>query len=146
MGVGGLNRRGGGAAEKLDFTIDSDTEQGREVRERILDSAKRHGFAGDAFFALTVALEEAVINAIRHGNRFDRNKKVRVNAKISAKKVEIMVEDEGPGFDRSSVPDPTAMENLEKCSGRGILLIEAYMNGVSWDRGGRRIRLVKKNQ
>src|SRR6476660_1500299 len=97
MGVGGLNRRGGGAAEKLDFTIDSDTEQGREVRERILDSAKRHGFAGDAFFALTVALEEAVINAIRHGNRFDRNKKVRVNAKVSKTKVEIMVEDEGPG-------------------------------------------------
>jgi len=71
---------------------------------------------------------------------------VKVHAKITPKKAEIMIEDEGPGFDRSSVPDPTVAENLEKCSGRGILLIEAYMTQVSWDRGGRRLRMVKINK
>ena len=52
----------------------------------------------------------------------------------------------GPAFERSCVPDPTADENLYKCSGRGILLIEAYMNSVKWDRGGRRVRMVKENR
>ncbi len=60
--------------------------------------------------------------------------------------MEIEIEDQGPGFDRASVPDPTAEENLCKCSGRGILLIEAYMNSVSWSHGGRRVHLVRYNE
>jgi len=57
----------------------------------------------------------------------------------------IVIEDEGSGFARALVPDPTLEENLEKSSGRGIHLIEAYMNEVRWSRGGRRLRMVKKN-
>jgi serine/threonine-protein kinase RsbW len=135
-------RRGG----QMSFVIDSDLTQGREVQRQILDKIESAGYSGGSFFAVNLALEEALVNAIKHGNRLDPNKKVRIEARINPKKVEILIEDEGPGFDRSSVPDPTVAENLEKCSGRGILLIEAYMTRVSWDRGGRRLRMVKVNQ
>jgi serine/threonine-protein kinase RsbW len=107
---------------------------------------QRNGFHGQSFFAINLALEEALTNAIKHGNRLDPAKKVRIEAKVTPKRAEITVEDEGPGFDRGGVPDPTSQENLEKCSGRGILLIEAYMNRVTWDRGGRRVKMVKKNE
>ena len=56
------------------------------------------------------------------------------------------MEDEGAGFDRASVPDPTAEENLHRCSGRGILLIEAYMSEVKWDHNGRRLHMVRENR
>jgi serine/threonine-protein kinase RsbW len=129
----------------LVFTIPSELAAGRDVQNQILDDVREKGFSGNDFFAINLALEEALTNAIRHGNRLDPNKKVRVEAKVTSKRVEILIEDEGPGFDRGSIPDPTAQENLEKCSGRGILLIEAYMSSVSWDHGGRRLRMIKLN-
>ena len=132
-----------GSPHRLVFTIPSDFDAGRDVQRRILEDVQKHGFDGHNFFAITLALEEALTNAIKHGNRLDPRKKVRVESKVSNKKTEITVEDEGEGFARSCVPDPTAEENLEKCSGRGILLIEAYMNQVKWDRGGKRVRMVK---
>jgi serine/threonine-protein kinase RsbW len=160
MGVAGSNRHGhsrpppppperggngqrGGRPNRLVFTIPSDFAAGRQVQKEILQDVERHGFAGQSFFAINLALEEALTNAIKHGNRLDPNKKVRIEAKVSAKQAQITVEDEGEGFDRGGVPDPTARENLEKCSGRGILLIEAYMSRVTWDRGGRRVKMVK---
>ena len=90
-------------------------------------------------------MEEALVNAIKHGNKLDPDKRVMIDATISPNEAEISIEDEGPGFDRGSVPDPLAEENLEKPSGRGILLIESYMSQVKWDHGGRRVRMVKKN-
>jgi serine/threonine-protein kinase RsbW len=130
----------------LVFTIASDFAASRDVQNQILDDVRKKGFEGNTFFAINLALEEALTNAIRHGNRLDPNKKVYVEARISPLRAEIMIEDEGVGFDRRSIPDPTAMENLEKCSGRGILLMEAYMSQVSWDRGGRRVRMIKDNE
>jgi serine/threonine-protein kinase RsbW len=133
-------------AGHLSFVIDSDLEQGRDVQKQVLQAVRDHGFEGQNYFAITLALEEAVTNAIRHGNRLDKSKKVRVEAKVTQERFEIEIEDEGKGFDRTSVPDPTTAENIEKCSGRGILLIEAYMNSVTWDRGGRRVRMLKLNE
>lgn len=163
MGVAGSNRRGnsnpppppphhGGAngrgrsSGRLTFTIPSDFDSGQRVQKQILDDIQKKGFRGQSFFAINLALEEALTNAIKHGNRLDPKKKVRIEAKVTSKRVEIVVEDEGPGFDRDEVADPTCEENLEKCSGRGILLMEAYMSRVTWDRGGRRVRMVKINE
>lgn len=115
------------------------------MQNQILDDVRSKGFSGNNFFAINLALEEALTNAIRHGNRHDPNKKIHVEAKVTPRRAEFLIEDEGPGFDRKSIPDPTTEENLEKCSGRGILLIEAYMSSVTWDRGGRRLRMVKLN-
>ena len=130
----------------LSFTIPSDDKAIRPVQKRILDDVIRHGFNTHSLFAIRLSLEEALRNAIIHGNRLDRKKKVHVQAKVSPLRVEITVEDEGSGFKRKTVPDPTLDENIHKCSGRGILLMEAYMNSVRWTRGGRRVKMIKKNE
>jgi serine/threonine-protein kinase RsbW len=129
----------------LKWTIPSVSERGHEVQSQILDEVARHKYNSDSVFAIKLALEEAVVNAIKHGNKFDAAKKVYVEALVGPDQMEVTIEDEGPGFQRSDVPDPTSPENLEKCSGRGILLIEHYMTSVDWANGGRRMHMVKRN-
>jgi serine/threonine-protein kinase RsbW len=129
----------------LKFTIPSNYDEGWAVLRRIVEDLERGGFTTGSAFAVKIALEEALVNAIKHGNRLDPNKKVHIEARLTPERAEISIEDEGPGFDRGGVPDPTAEENLTKCSGRGILLIEAYMNRASWDRNGRRLTMVREN-
>lgn len=130
----------------IKLTIHSDHIASRDVQKRILDEVSRHGFNSQATFAIKLALEEAMINAIKHGNKFDANKQVHVQATISDASAEIIIEDQGKGFNREVVPDPTLEENIEKCSGRGILLMEAYMNTVEYSKKGRRLRMVKLNE
>lgn len=108
-----------------------------------MNEVTRHRYGADTTFAIRIALEEAIVNAIKHGNRLDRSKKVKIEARVSPTRAEIVIEDEGEGFDRARVPDPCCAENLHKCSGRGILLIESYMNS-EWSQGGRRVRMVKE--
>ena len=126
--------------DSLRFIIPSDYLEGRAIQKRILDEVEKHRFGEEALFAIKLALEEGLINAIKHGNKLDKNKKVQVTALVTDEQAEITIEDEGPGFDRSSVPDPTTEENLERLHGRGILLMEAYMHDIEWSRGGRRVR------
>ena len=64
---------------------------------------------------------------------------------MTAEQAHVEVRDEGPGFVRRKVPNPTLEENLDKCSGRGLLLIEAYMSDVDWSEDGRTIRMTKRN-
>jgi len=129
----------------LHFVIPSDFTHGRDVQKQILDAVERHRFNSESAFGIKLALEEALINAIKHGNKLDPAKVVRVDAVVTATEATITIEDEGPGFRRKDVPDPTAEENLIKCSGRGILLMEHYMDRVVYSNKGRRVRMVKKN-
>ena len=139
----GSASRGNFSAVK--FKIPSDLSAVREVQSRILDDVKRHGYGAESTFAIKLALEEVLINAIKHGNKFDTSKHVHVESNVTPEAAEIIIEDEGPGFERVEVPDPTLVENLTKCSGRGILLIEAYMTSVEYSNKGRRVRMIKKN-
>jgi serine/threonine-protein kinase RsbW len=139
------NARAGGGAT-LQFTIPSDDEHMRQAQRQILEELENNRFNSHSTFAVKIALEEALINAIKHGNKRDKSKQVKIEAKITPAVAEITIEDQGPGFDRSTVPDPTEEENLEKCSGRGILLMEAYMNSVKWTNKGRRVKMVKRNE
>jgi serine/threonine-protein kinase RsbW len=134
------------STKSLKFTIDSDHPQSHAVQDRLLEEIKGHGFDHHSCFAIKLALDEALINAIKHGNKLNPAKKVRVEAKINSKKAEIVVEDEGPGFKRNGVPDPTHAENLCKTSGRGILLMESYMDSVKWSKNGRRVHMIKHNK
>jgi len=127
------------------MTISSDYGEAREVQRLIREEIERSGFDADSQFAIKLAIEEAIINAIKHGNRLDRSKKVQIEWRITPESAEFIVEDQGSGFKRVSVPNPTDETNLEKLTGRGILLMEAYMSEVEWSQGGRRIRLVKHN-
>jgi len=162
MGVTGSNRRNSpiprksrhaaaspassASSNKMEFTIASDFSEGRTVQKQILDQVQQCGFDGDAVFAIKLALEEALINAIKHGNKLDPKKKVKIEALVSPVCAEIVIEDQGPGFNRSAVPDPTAEENLTKCSGRGLLLMETYMSKVNYSKKGRRVHMVKQNE
>lgn len=130
----------------LKFNIASDLIAAREVQRKVMQAVDAGGFDENAQFGIKLALEEALVNAIKHGNKLDPTKRVRIQASIDDRRCEIIIEDEGPGFDRTCVPDPTAEENLTKCSGRGLLLIEAYMTSVKYSKGGRRVRLVKERQ
>jgi serine/threonine-protein kinase RsbW len=134
---------GQNGSDEVKATIPSDFAAGFVVQQQILDAAARHGFKEQCLFAIKIAVEEALVNAIKHGNKHDASKQVRIEAAIRPGQAEIVIEDQGSGFDRSSVPDPLAEENLEKPSGRGILLIESYMTQVSWDMGGRRVKMIK---
>ncbi len=129
----------------LRFRFTSNFDDGKLVQQRILDEVAANDFGEDATFALRLALEEALINAIKHGNQLDPQKFVEVDLTVSPAQAEIIIQDQGPGFSRDDIPDPTKPENLEKCSGRGILLIEAYMTKAEWTDEGRRLRMVKVN-
>jgi len=131
---------------KLKFVIPSDLAETRHVQQQIMQAVHDRSYADNAVFAIKLSLEEALVNAVKHGNKLDPKKHVHVNASVSDDEVEITIEDEGPGFRREKVPDPTADENLTKCSGRGLLLMEAYMTTVEYSKRGRRIRLVKKKR
>lgn len=143
--VGRSGARSGVGSPGYRFDIASNYDEAREVQQTILSECERHGFDENAHFALKLALEEALINAVKHGNKLDPKKRVRGRAEVSARTAVIEVQDEGPGFTRQAIPDPTLEENLEKTSGRGVLLIEAYMDEVEWTDHGRHIRMVKHN-
>jgi len=104
---------------------------------------KGAGYCADAVFAVKLALEEALINAVKHGNRDDPAKTVTIEYDVDAREVRIAVTDEGEGFRPADVPDPTADENLECPTGRGIMLMRAYMDRVDYNRQGNSVRMVK---
>jgi serine/threonine-protein kinase RsbW len=134
------------AKRSFRLTIPSDLLAGRKVKERVLEAIAANKFSHHSTFAIHLAVEEALHNAIKHGNRLDPHKKVKIAVTVTPKRAEIVIEDEGVGFDRGGVPDPRVGENLEKCSGRGIFLIESYMDKVEWTHGGRRLRMIKNNE
>src|SRR5262249_43293465 len=93
---------------------------------------------------LRLALEEAIVNAVKHGNGYDPAKRVQVRYSVSAERVLAEVEDQGTGFDPARVPDPTAPENLERSCGRGLFLIRAYVTWVRYNERGNCITLCKQ--
>jgi serine/threonine-protein kinase RsbW len=129
----------------LKFTIDSDYNACGNVHQEILDEVTRQGYDTESIYGIRLALMEALVNAAKHGNRLDTGKRIEVEAKITPKRIVVTIEDEGTGFDRKKVPDPTLAENLIKSHGRGILLIESYMDKVRWSHGGRRLTMERKN-
>jgi serine/threonine-protein kinase RsbW len=129
--------------EHFDITIPSDTAAGQEVQDRIISAMEARAFPPRDVFGVRLALEEAVVNAIKHGNGFDPAKSVSVVCDIDDNRVCVTVEDEGPGFDPQDVPDPTEDENLDKPSGRGLMLMKAFMTRIEYNPTGNRVLLEK---
>ncbi|HOI55171.1 MAG TPA: ATP-binding protein [Phycisphaerae bacterium] len=126
--------------------IPSEVDDIRIVQDTIMERMHDAGFNGDSCFAVKLALEESLVNAVKHGNHFDPKRSVTIQYAITPDCVRISVKDEGAGFDPQKVPDPTAVENLTKPSGRGIMLMRAYMDEVTYGDGGRSVTLVKKKR
>lgn len=129
-----------------ELEIDSDFAHAKQVEDQIVQAAKVNDYSEEAIFALRLSLEEALSNAIRHGNVGDISKKVHIRYLVNSERIEIFVSDEGKGFNPENLPDPTTLENLENPTGRGIMLMRAYMNKVEYNDTGTQVHLVKLNR
>jgi serine/threonine-protein kinase RsbW len=141
---------GGGPNDPHDpwITVEfySSLDRARQLEGEILDACTKHHFSEDDVFAIKLSLEEALVNAVKHGNKLDPAKLVRVQYRVNESRFDIVIEDQGEGFNPAELPDPTADENLEMCSGRGILLMRAYMSSVVYNPQGNKVTLTKFNE
>ena len=127
----------------VELTIPSEPAHARRVQEEIELLLKSHHYPDKDVFCIKLAVEEALVNAIKHGNQMDRSKKVRIAYRVESERFDIEIVDEGPGFDPGDVPDPTCAENLERPCGRGLMLMRHYMNAVSYNRSGNAVSMTK---
>jgi serine/threonine-protein kinase RsbW len=105
------------------------------------------GFGEDQTHYMSVAVRESVVNAIKHGNGLDPEKRVELVFTILEKALEVTIHDHGRGFDPASIPDPLAQENLLKADGRGIFFMRSFMDEVAYSfppEGGTLVRMVKR--
>ena len=110
----------------------------------IEEIADKHQIADDAFANMMTCLNEVVINAIIHGNKLDPAKKVIINAEVDAKRALWTITDEGEGFDYVHLPDPTADENLEKLTGRGVFIVKHLADQCVFNARGNEVELLFK--
>ncbi len=116
----------------------------QKIREKILSEVGQCGFDEADTFGIEISLAEALGKAYVHGNRRDPSKRITVRYRLSRSVATIVIQDEGDGFDPGLVPDPTEEAHLGRESGRGIQLMKAFLDDVSYSRGGTRVRLTKR--
>jgi serine/threonine-protein kinase RsbW len=132
--------------EKLQQTLDSSLASVDKVEQLVIQEAGKLGFEEDDQQQIGMAVRECAVNAVVHGNRYSAHKKMHLEIERSASSLVIIIGDEGDGFDLASLPDPLAPENLLKQSGRGLLLIRAFMDAFDLHPragGGTEVKLVK---
>lgn len=128
----------------LEKKIPSDTDLARQLLEELLGQLKSHGWAEEDNFGIHLSVEEALMNAIKHGNQRDPEKFVFVEYRLSETLLFVQVEDQGEGFNPEDVPDPTLDENLELPSGRGLMLMRTFMSRVDYNDKGNRVTMEKR--
>ncbi|WP_342646553.1 ATP-binding protein [Mucilaginibacter sp. CSA2-8R] len=122
---------------QLPSTLDSIT-----VLENLIEEiADKFKVSEDAFANMMTCLNEAANNAIVHGNKLDPDKKVIVNADVDTKRAVWTITDEGEGFDYNHLPDPTAEENLEKPTGRGVFILKHLADQCIFNSSGNEVEL-----
>jgi len=117
-----------------------------KFKKRLLNLLMTSDFDASDLFAIQLAVEEALVNAVRHGNQLDRRKRVHIRFIIGSKGFRIRIRDEGQGFNPNAVPDPTDLENLERPAGRGLLMIRHYMHDVTFNAKGNEVELVRRRK
>jgi serine/threonine-protein kinase RsbW len=130
--------------EKIEFELPSDLTLMNGVLVYLLERVAKMGVVALDKSNLFIALDEAFVNAVKHGNKNDPTKLVRVGAELSPKEASFTIEDEGEGFDVKTIPDPCDPANLFKSSGRGVLLIYNIMDEVEYNAQGNRVKMVKR--
>ncbi len=129
-----------------DSLLASNLESVDSVEALVVDAAAALGLDEDARMDLGLAVREAMVNAVAHGNEYSPDKQVRLILERRTDAVKVTIIDQGEGFDLNRVPDPTQGENLMRESGRGLLLMQAFVDEFSVKRtasGGAEVVLVK---
>lgn len=123
--------------------IPSCTTDGLSVQEQLIGFMESFDYSLRDVFAMRLSLEEAITNAIRHGNRLHPEKTVHVVCRIDSDHIQVVVTDQGDGFNPETVPDPTLEEFIERPCGRGLMLMRAYLSVCEYSDGGRQITMVR---
>jgi len=132
-----------GAPEHL---LDSTLESVDGAEEAALEAARLAGFDEDDQVRIGMAVREAMVNAVVHGNRYSAHKKVRLSLAVESSRFIARIADDGEGFDYEHVPDPLAQENLLHSSGRGIFLMRSFVDELQVRRrapAGTEVILIK---
>lgn len=124
------------------LVLDSSIDSVNQIEKLIDSQSQMLGIDDDIYGKYMLSVVECVNNAIVHGNKLSADKKVTVRYHIDNEKIEVEVQDEGEGFDPDSLPDPTAIENIEKDCGRGIFLMRHLADEVEFSDNGRHVRLT----
>ena len=136
----------GVGAHTVEEALESTLESVDQAEDIVLREAREMGFDEDEQHHIGISLRECLVNAVVHGNKYNSRKKVRLVVSRTPDRLEILVGDEGEGFDVQQVPDPPAEENLLRQSGRGVMMIQAFMDEFHVQRrhpSGTEVRMVK---
>jgi serine/threonine-protein kinase RsbW len=131
----------------LDQELDSNLESVDSAEETVLREAGPLGFDEDDLHKIGISVRECMVNAVVHGNRYNAKKKVHLKVERSEDSITIWIADEGDGFNPADVPDPLHSDNLMKHSGRGVMLMQAFMDGfevTARQPRGTQVKMVKK--
>jgi len=130
----------------VETLLESNLESVDNAEALCVDAGKQLGLDEDSCMDLGLAVREAMVNAVAHGNKYDAAKQVRLVLESRADSLRITIADQGEGFDLNRVPDPTQGDNLLRGSGRGLLLIQTFVDEFTVKRsaaGGAEVTLVK---
>lgn len=130
--------------EKIEFEVPSYVSLMHDILDYLMKRVEKSGVVNPETSNLFVALDEAFVNAVKHGNKYNAEKLVRITAEVSKEEARFTIEDEGDGFNINEIPDPRNPENLFKASGRGVLFIHNIMDEVTYNERGNRLTMVKR--
>ena len=133
--------------KSFELTVPSRLEEMTSVHAVVGEAMREYQLDEDLAHWIELTISESMINAIRHGNQCDPAKKATLRISCNGEAVEVIVEDQGKGFELTDVADPTDVANLLKPSGRGILIIRSFMDEIDLSHregGGSRLRMVKR--
>jgi serine/threonine-protein kinase RsbW len=126
--------------------LPNDTRVGRQAVEQVLTRLRSHAWNERDIFAVHLATEEALVNAVRHGNGADPTKQVGFVCRLASDRVRIEITNQGAGFDPECIPDPTHPDRLLMPGGRGLALIRGFMSSVEYRDHGRHVILERIRQ
>jgi len=126
-----------------DFCIPSRTDAGHAILDGVLLQLQDFEWEQKDVFAIQLSFEEALVNAIRHGNQSNNRLGVCVHLEITPERFLAKIEDEGPGFNPNDLPDPTLDDFLERPCGRGVKLMRSFMTSVHFNSAGNAVTLEK---
>ena len=132
------------AEKKLVIDLHSTRDSVNQVTDVLSEACEKLDLPEEAAFDIKLAVQEAVVNAVEHGNRCDENKMVHVSFEAGSDAVTVVVRDEGEGFDPCCIPDPTLPENILREHGRGIFLMRNLCDEIRYNGKGNEITIVKK--